>query len=1298
MWIHCPRGDIPRAVAKIRKDRSKAVLVVPMGCTEEESTRDWVVSLTNMTLNKVTLPAGENVYQDAKGQPMPPQRWPTEFHYVDGGLEQADTTEFVCVNGIIVEPWRQCFAVSLVDIGESEDLLTEEELDLVQGYMDQPFHDWGSRREGKSQDKAWWEVDSIVSGSYDGDTFVRRVLDHMSSQDKPIGGNRPIYGDLFRGKTRDGPLGHLGRPPERSCGGTPQVSSVVQVPGKAKAESDECPKIQALRARLKQKYGDTFFSGKPVFSPPVRGPYGEAKIQLKPDPRVYRHQEFALRGERKEAMEKILRDFIERGWLEPCHSEWTSPCFVVPKKVAGEWRLVVDYRGLNAQTQHDSYTLPLIEDMLQKQHRRRIFTVIDLKHGYHQMPLAQESRACTAMSTPLGPLRWKVMPMGVTNGNAAFQRMLENLLEPVRDCADHLVDDVIIASKEPSMSYEELLEAHERDITRVLDLLVRHKLTGSSDKATIAVSEVVFAGHLVRNEQRKPISGKVAAIEHWEKPKTVSEVRACLGFCNYYSGYIKMYAEYAAPMTTMLKGNREETKKGSKKALVWNEGSDRAFEGMKQALVSAVGLHLVDPDRGFVLRTDTSNSAVGAVLEQVLDDGRHVPVAFWSRVLAEGQRRTWTPREKEAYAIVMALRKWAGYIALILVTVCTDHQSLQSWHKEHVDTPSGPAPRRARWHETLAKFDLTVVYVPGKYKTVADCLSRWAYPASKGMRDVFAHCDEAETAEAKRITELERLMEAEGVKCFVLMAADASLGRRMGRAVRVLAPEGAESDKHLFPESCLQDDWTDAYATSEAFEAEYRAVTDPDDGQKWPKGLTEEDGRLYRNGKVLVPESRVLELCEAWHHHIMHPGVRKQALDMQRRFLVDQISLYNAIKKVRKGCLVCQACNPDNQNVKGEAQWTPVPDQPMESVAMDVFSMPKVHIGKETFDCVVLCVDCHSGYVVAVPARKKGLLAKEVAVMMICHWLTVFDIHRTICSDRGPQFTGGWFKAICSLMGIRHAKSVAYVSRSNGRAEVAGRQLFGKLRKIHITIPRRSWFEEMWPALKSHHDTPTPGGLSPHQILFDRDPLGRGLPFSGDGMAMDAKEVFARQEATARGIRQQLEKEHAERQKSAPSSTAQTFKVGDPVWVIRPRPMGTHRPKTWFTPGGVVPRIGEDTYRIKVGHGRFRERHESQLRVRADMCPWTMPHMRLIRTTTTLSRTTIPSRRSWPSVRTPRYPEALSSRFVGEAMGRPTTPGNPSPRSCRGLIPPSVATADKGRAIAAEEKQNTKKMTHRQKK
>ena len=200
----------------------------------------------------------------------------------------------------------------------------------------------------------------------------------------------------------------------------------------------------------------------------------------------------------------------------------------------------------------------------------------------------------------------------------------------------------------------------------------------------------------------------------------------------------------------------------------------------------------------------------------------------------------------------------------------------------------------------------------------------------------------------------------------------------MSRAVRVLALEGAQSDKHIFPELCSQDNWTDAYTKSEGFESEYWALTDPHDGQKWPKGLMEEDGKLYWHGKLVVPESRVLDLRELWNQHMMHQGVKKQGLEMQRRLEVDEIGLYNVMKRVKKGCSVCQACNPDNRNVKGEAQLTPIPDQPKESVAMNIFSTLEVHIGKDVFDCVFLCVDHHSGYIVAVAARQMGFLAKEI--------------------------------------------------------------------------------------------------------------------------------------------------------------------------------------------------------------------------------------------------------------------------------------------------------------------------------
>ena len=151
-------------------------------------------------------------------------------------------------------------------------------------------------------------------------------------------------------------------------------------------------------------------------------------------------------------------------------------------------------------------------------------------------------------------------------------------------------------------------------------------------------------------------------------------------------------------------------------------------------------------------------------------------------------------------------------------------------------------------------------------------------------------------------------------------------------------------------------------------------MTDPEVTQKWPKGLTKEDAKLYRNGKLLEPASRVLELCKAWLHHMMYLGVKKEALKMQQRVEIHQIGLYNAIKQVQKGCLVYRACNPENRKIKGEAQWTPLPDLPMQSVAMEVFSIPKVNIGKEVLDCVVVCADWQIGYIVAVPARKKGCL------------------------------------------------------------------------------------------------------------------------------------------------------------------------------------------------------------------------------------------------------------------------------------------------------------------------------------
>ena len=118
-----------------------------------------------------------------------------------------------------------------------------------------------------------------------------------------------------------------------------------------------------------------------------------------------------------------------------------------------------------------------------------------------------------------------------------------------------------------------------------------------------------------------------------------------------------MYAELSGPLHKMLQVSKFDGRRGSNKKLAPTPEAEDGLSRLKERLLGQLGLFLVNPNKGFVLRTDASEHAVGAVLEQVGDDGSHVPVGFWSRILAEGQRRTWTAREKERYAIVCALRK-----------------------------------------------------------------------------------------------------------------------------------------------------------------------------------------------------------------------------------------------------------------------------------------------------------------------------------------------------------------------------------------------------------------------------------------------------------------------------------------------------------------------------------------------------------------------------------------------------------------------------------------------------------------
>ena len=202
--------------------------------------------------------------------------------------------------------------------------------------------------------------------------------------------------------------------------------------------------------------------------------------------------------------------------------------------------------------------------------------------------------------------------------------MLDDILTPVKDVATGYIDDIIVGTT--AKNGENLLEAHARDLHRVLGILQSQKLVADPHKAKLFVEYVEFCGQILGHGTRRPAPGKLMAIEKWEVPTTITALRAFLGFTNYYNSYINMYAQVAAPLQDKLKVPRDVGKKGSRKKVDFDAADLEAFQELKRRLVSGLSLQIVNPDKPFVLRVDASGYAVGATLEK-LKEGDQKPTA-----------------------------------------------------------------------------------------------------------------------------------------------------------------------------------------------------------------------------------------------------------------------------------------------------------------------------------------------------------------------------------------------------------------------------------------------------------------------------------------------------------------------------------------------------------------------------------------------------------------------------------------------------------------------------------------------
>ena len=630
------------------------------------------------------------------------------------------------------------------------------------------------RRSRRQRRGRWAPIHNVIAEPWDDEEELRMQLGKLRLQ---VPTEEPTAVSDF---LSDKELSVVGEHLKMVAADSGISSIVISEPKAPMPESWDQARLNELREGIHRDFDGTALRAEVIPDPPVRGMFGYAYIPLKEGAVPTREKPFSMHGERQEAMKKIVLDWIEKKFIERPQQggiEWLSQGFAVAKKsTTFPWRGVADMRGPNSQTRRCSYPLPCIEDILVKQGSKQIFSILDLRQAFHQQPLHPDSRHITCTNTPLGVYQWRVNVMGLKNAGIQFQMMIDDRLHPVRDVADAYIDDIIIGTRVGPG--EDLFAAHDRDLRRVLSLLAEEKLVADIGKCRFFVPEVEFCGHILRNGTRSPAPGKLSAIENWERPTTITELRAFLGFTNYYSSYVQGYSDVVARLQDKLKVPREVGKKGSKARIDWSDSDEECFQEIKRRLCANLVLQRVNPDRPFVLRTDASTYAVGATLEQLREGdgvpspedvlaGKTVPVAFMSRKLTSSQRN-WVPREQETYAIILALQKWESWIGLQPVLVLTDHKALEAWSHEVLDPPSGPLGRRSRWHQILSKYDLTVGYIAGKDNTVADILSRWTYPASQALRDISIHGSDKDDKEMKCIEEEERRTERACVYMYII--------------------------------------------------------------------------------------------------------------------------------------------------------------------------------------------------------------------------------------------------------------------------------------------------------------------------------------------------------------------------------------------------------------------------------------------------------------------------------------------------------------------------------------------------
>jgi hypothetical protein len=853
---------------------------------------------------------------------------------------------------------------------------------------------------------------------------------------------------------------------------------------------------------------------------------------------------------KRDEVNGLIAEMQRNGVIEPSASPWSSPVVLVKKK-DGSTRFCVDYRRLNDVTKKDSYPLPRIDDTLDTLSGSKWFSTLDLKSGYWQVDIDEADREKTAFSVGNGLWQFTVMPFGLCNAPATFERLMERVLRGLhwKTCLVYL-DDIIVIGK--------TFKTHLANLEEVFQRISAAGLKLNPKKCCFLQNEVKYLGHKVSEAGVQTDEEKIAAVKTWPRPKNLSELRSFLGLCTYYRRFVPNFASVAGPLHELSRKNQP---------FEWQEQQEMAFQRLKTLLCSAPVLAYPIPGKTFILDTDASNTGLGGVLSQIVD-GQERVVAYYSRSLGHAERNYCVTR-RELLAALECIKHFHKYLYGQQFKLRTDHAALK-WLLQF----KNPEGQLARWIERLQSYDVVIEHRKGGLHNNADALSR--RPCCIECK----HCTKAETKEGIVDVRLISLSSAERWSSEHVQQ-DQESDPDLQKIMKAMKSGQRPTKQEMSGEGAI----------AKAYWAQWQSL-------KLQNGCLyrvweDEDGKANRD-LLVVPKCRITEVLSEFHDGPSggHLGVNKTYDKIRTRFY--WIGCRQSIADWIQSCQECmQAKGPKTRSRGRMMQYSS--GAPFERIAMDIAGPFPISASGNRYVLVVMDYFSKWPEVYAIPNQE----AKTIADVFVKNWVCRFGVPIELHSDQGRNFESAIFAEMCLTLGINKTRTTPLHPQSDGMVERFNRTLEEHLRKV-VSRDQKDWDKHIPTFLMAYrsavHDTTS---NTPAKILFGTD-----LRLPADlllGMQPSAEKDVS---SYVQQLREELDEIHravkshaqlkSDKMKSRYDGAANSdgFDESDLVLLYNPQRKKGLSPKlqsNWEGPYRVVKRINDVVYRIQSTSGRNRK-------------------------------------------------------------------------------------------------------------